>query len=176
MVVFGLGNPGAEYRGTRHNAGFETVEIIAALKGMKLRKRCFRNYRSAYSGDLVLVQPLTYMNRSGEAVPPFMKEGETYAVILDQMDLPPGKARIRMRGSSAGHNGLRSMISVLGEEIIRIYIGVGRPEGDVVSHVLSGFSPEDRALVDQAEKRAAEAVLMLCEGERYEKVAQYLNS
>ena len=91
MTVFGLGNPGAKYSGTRHNAGFETVERIAAQKGMRLRKRCFRCYRRAVLDDLVLVQPLTFMNNSGLAVPDNITSASDMIVIVDQMDLPPGK-------------------------------------------------------------------------------------
>ena len=89
MTVFGLGNPGAKYKGTRHNAGFETIERIAAQKGLKLRKRCFRCYRRAVLDDLVLVEPLTFMNNSGLAVPDNIPSDGRLIVIADQMDLPP---------------------------------------------------------------------------------------
>ena len=178
MTVFGLGNPGARYRGTRHNAGFETVERIAALKGIRLRKRCFRLYRRAVSGSVVLVEPLTYMNKSGDIARECIPEGDSVIVIVDQMDLPPGRIRIRRGGSSAGHNGLKSMIGAIGNDFIRVYIGTGRPaEGVSVSdHVLSRFSSADRALVDEAEAKAAEAVLRICGGERIESVIQWANS
>ncbi len=178
MVVFGLGNPGAKYSGTRHNVGFDTVERIAALKGMKLRKRCFRLYRRADLADLSLVEPLTYMNSSGDVVEENLKEGDTMVVIVDQMDLPPGRIRIRAGGGSAGHNGLKSIIAAHGPDFIRVYIGIGRPEPGtaVVDHVLTRFSPEDRALVDKAEEKAAEAVLRLYGGERLESVLQWANS
>ncbi len=178
MVVFGLGNPGARYSRTRHNVGFDTVERIAALKGMKLRKRCFRNYRRAILDGLSLVEPLTYMNNSGEAVAENVGEGEDVIVIVDQMDLPPGKVRIKRGGGSAGHNGLKSIIEAYGSAFIRVYIGIGRPsEGvSVVDHVLSRFSEEDRALVDDAENRAADAVIAIAEGESIESVMQRVNS
>ena len=179
MVVFGLGNPGAKYKGTRHNAGFETVEKIAAQRGLRLRKRCFSCFRMAADGDLVLVEPLTYMNDSGRAAASFVKEGESYIVIVDQMDLPPGKIRIRRGGSSAGHNGLKSMISAIGPDFIRVYIGTGRPaEGvTVVDHVLTRYaSDEERKLVDQAEEKAAEAVERLVRGEDFERTVQWANS
>ena len=178
MTVFGLGNPGAKYEHTRHNAGFETVERIAALKGIKLRKRCFRLYRKAVSDSLVLIQPLTYMNSSGDIAPECVKGDDTVVVIVDQMDLPPGKIRIRKGGSSAGHNGLKSMIANIGSDFIRVYIGIGRPEPGVKvpDHVLSRFSAEDRAEVDKAEDKAAEAVLRLYSGEKLESVGQWANS
>ena len=178
MTVFGLGNPGAKYEGTRHNAGFETIEKVAAQKGMKLRKRCFRCYRRAVLDDLVLVQPLTFMNNSGLAVPDNIPSDGRLIVIADQMDLPPGRIRIRRGGSSAGHNGLKSMIAAYGPDFIRIYIGIGRPgEGEsVVDHVLSRYSEEDRRAVDEAEERAAEAVLRIYGGEKLESVMQWANS
>ena len=178
MVVFGLGNPGAKYSGTRHNVGFDTVEKIAALKGMKLRKRCFRLYKRARLDDLVLVEPLTYMNSSGLVVNENVKEGDAMVVIVDQMDLPAGKIRIRNGGGSAGHNGLKSIIANHGPDFIRVYIGIGRPaEGvPVVDHVLTRFSADDRALVDKAEDKAAEAVLRLYGGEKLESVLQWANS
>ncbi len=178
MTVFGLGNPGARYKGTRHNAGFETVEKVAAQLGIKLRKRCFRLYRKAVSGSLVLIEPLTYMNRSGDIAKECLKDGDQVVVVVDQMDLPPGRIRIRHGGSSAGHNGLKSMIAAIGSDFIRVYIGIGRPaEGvSVPDHVLSRCSEEDRVLIDQAEARAAEAILRLYDGEAFEKVAQWANS
>ncbi len=178
MIVFGLGNPGAKYKGTRHNAGFETVERIAALKGVRLRKRCFRLYRQAVSDSLVLVEPLTYMNASGDIARECIKEGEIVVVIVDQMDLPPGKLRVKRGGSSAGHNGLKSMIGAIGPDFIRVYIGIGRPDNgtSVPDHVLSRPSEEDRRLIDEAEEKGAAAVLRLFEGESFERVAQSINS
>ena len=178
MVVFGLGNPGAKYSGTRHNVGFDTVERIAALKGMKLRKRCFRLYRRAECDGLALVEPLTFMNSSGDVVEENTGDDDVMIVIVDQMDLPPGKIRIRRGGGSAGHNGLKSIIAAHGPDFIRVYIGIGRPAGGVpvIDHVLSRFSAEDRSLVDMAEEKAAEAVLRLHGGERFESVVQWANS
>lgn len=178
MVVFGLGNPGAKYKGTRHNAGFETVERIAAQKGIKLRKRCFRLYRRAVSESLVLIEPLTYMNSSGDVAAECIPADETVIVVVDQMDLPPGKVRIRRGGGSAGHNGLKSMIGAIGADFIRVYIGTGRPAPgvSVIDHVLTRYNSTDRAMVDEAEKKAAEAILSLCEGEPFERVAQRVNS
>ena len=178
MIVFGLGNPGAKYKGTRHNAGFETVEKIAALKGIKLRKRCFCLYKKAVSDSLTLIEPLTYMNSSGDIAPECVRDGETVIVVVDQMDLPPGKIRIRKGGSSAGHNGLKSMIGAIGPDFIRVYIGTGRPVPGVkvIDHVLTRYNDEDRALVSEAEDRAAEAILRLYNGEKFERVAQSANS
>lgn len=178
MVVFGLGNPGANYSGTRHNVGFDTVELIAREKGVKLRKPLLKNYRKARFGSLVLIEPLTYMNNSGLAVAGNVPDGESLVVIVDQMDLPPGRIRIRRGGSSAGHNGLKSMIEHYGPGFLRVYIGIGHPaEGsDGAEHVLSCFTGDERPLIDQAEKKAAEAVLRIYSGDKLEQVIQWANS
>ena len=178
MIVFGLGNPGAKYRGTRHNVGFDTVERIAALKGIKLRKRCFRLYRKAVSDSLVLIQPLTYMNSSGDIAPECVKGDDTVVVIVDQMDLPPGRVRLRSSGSSAGHNGLKSMMAYLPGNFKRLYVGVGRPEDGipVIEHVLSRYSEEDRKRVDAAQRQAVSSLRQYIEGEEFSRTEQTLNS
>lgn len=178
IIVFGLGNPGPEYEETRHNVGFRTIEKVAAQKGLKLRKRCFRLYRAAAEDNFTLVEPLTYMNNSGEVFKDIVKEGDEVIVVVDQMDLPPGKLRLRRGGGSAGHNGLKSIISNYGEDFIRIYIGVGRPdEGESVpDHVLSMPNAEDNALIDKATDKAAEAIISLIQGEEFAKLVQSVNS
>lgn len=179
MFVFGLGNPGSEYENTRHNVGFMTVEKMAALRGVKFRKRCFRPVRTASldGGKSCLAEPLTYMNSSGEALTGLVMSGDSLVVICDQMDLPPGKIRIKRKGGSAGHNGLKSIISVYGEDFIHVYIGIGRPgDGDIVKHVLSAFSEEERALIDDATDRAAQACLDIVEGKPINEVIQRFNS
>jgi len=157
LVIFGLGNPGPKYDGTRHNAGVDTLASLAAFFQVKLRKRCFYNYRSALvtagEKEVKLVFPLTYMNNSGEVVKSVVKEGDEVLVICDQMDLEPGRIRLRFKGSSsAGHNGLKSMMAYLPEGFMRLYIGVGHPsEGvSVPDHVLSRFSPDEEKRVKEA--------------------------
>ena len=180
MYVLGLGNPGPEYQGTRHNVGFMTVEKMAAQKGATLRKRCLRRYRYAHINDGrdILVQPLTYMNRSGEIIPGLLKPEDRLVVICDQMDLPPGKIRIRLKGGSAGHNGLKSVIQYWSEDFIHVYIGVGHPdEGvSVPDHVLSRFSPSDALLVEKATDMAAEAVMDILDGKPINEILQKANS
>lgn len=180
MFVFGLGNPGPEYHGTRHNVGFMTVDKMAALKGVSLRKRCFCQYRTVKinEGRDVLVEPLTYMNASGNVIPGLLKEDDKLIVVADQMDLPPGKVRIRTKGGSAGHNGLKSIIANWSEDFIHVYIGVGRPaEGTTVcDHVLTPFSEEDQVLVDKATTVAAEALLEILDGKPINEVIQRVNS
>lgn len=180
MFVFGLGNPGPEYHETRHNVGFMTVDKMAALKEVNLRKRCFCPYKAVKinDGHDVLVEPLTYMNRSGEIIPGLLKDEDRLLVIADQMDLPPGKVRIRTKGGSAGHNGLKSIIANWSEDFIHVYIGIGRPEEgvSVPDHVLSTFSEEDKILVEKATTVAAEAILEILNGGNITEVIQRVNS
>lgn len=179
LVIFGLGNPGRRYEGTRHNAGVETLSKLAASYRKKLVRRCFSSYRLCQlDSDVRLVFPLTYMNSSGEVVPSVTAPGDRVIVICDQMDLPCGRLRLREGGSSAGHNGLKSMLAALPDNFIRLYIGVGRPEENVsvIDHVLTRFNEHDRMLVDQAENAAVSALRELISGEDIRKVEQKANS
>ncbi|WP_319758367.1 aminoacyl-tRNA hydrolase [uncultured Sphaerochaeta sp.] len=174
QLILGLGNPGSKYANSRHNVGFDAVEACAAFFQVRLRKRCFRLYRQAKVGSSVsLVEPLTYMNKSGEVMRYFPDvKAEEIVVVCDQMDLPPGLIRIRRGGSSAGHNGLKSLISSLGSSnFTRIYIGIGRPdEGvSVVDHVLSrdsslalqeGIMLASSALQDLISGKSTEEVML----------------
>ena len=169
ILVLGLGNPGSKYDHTRHNAGFDVVDRVAAFFQVRLRKRCFRLYRIARMSvddrSCALVEPLTFMNSSGEIAYDFKDcDPEKMIVVCDQMDLPVGAIRIRKGGSSAGHNGLKSLISGFGSSsFIRVYVGTGRPkDGEtVVDHVLSRETdPEYPAALD----RASRAVIDLLGG------------
>lgn len=172
----GLGNPGRRYRGTRHNVGFEVVERLARRWGVRFRVQGRAEVAEAtFAGEpVVLAKPLTYMNLSGEAVGELvrrlgLKPGQVL-VVYDDMDLPVGTVRVRARGSSGGHRGMTSVLEALGTaEVPRVRVGIGRPAPAeaaaavsdlvrLVDHVLSRFSPEERAQVDQAVERAADAV------------------
>lgn len=166
-LVLGLGNPGSKYDHTRHNAGFDVVENVAAFFQVRLRKRCFRLYRRASvhaaGRDWTLAEPLTFMNSSGEIAPDFLPV-DTLVVVCDQMDLPVGSLRVRRGGSSAGHNGLKSIIAGFGTtDFIRVYVGTGRPLAgeSVVDHVLSR---ETDPAYPEVLERAAHAVVDLMEG------------
>ncbi len=176
ILVLGLGNPGSKYDHTRHNAGFDVVSRVAAFFRVRLRKRCFRLYQMAKicvgGRSYGLVKPLTFMNSSGEIAPDFSDcDVESMIVVCDQMDLPVGTIRIRHGGSSAGHNGLKSLISCFGSgDFIRVYVGTGRPkEGEsVVNHVLSR---ETDPLYEKSLGRAADAVVALMQGRPLSEVA-----
>ncbi|MFQ3586323.1 MAG: aminoacyl-tRNA hydrolase [Fimbriimonadaceae bacterium] len=165
-IVVGLGNPGPEYAGTRHNVGFEVVERLAARHRIKLdqaQHQARLGLGTIDSVGVALVKPLTYMNRSGRAVAPLARKfdlkPDRILVIADDLDLPTGKVRIRPKGSAGGHNGHKSLIESLGTtEYPRIKIGIGRPKDETVDHVLSKFHPEERATVKEAIELAADVV------------------
>lgn len=177
MVIVGLGNPGSTYSHTRHNVGFDTVEKLSALFSLKLKKRYFYPYRFCrLNKDSIIIEPLTYMNNSGLALTKF-KGRKDIVVVVDQMDLPVGKIRIKRSGSSAGHNGLKSIISVIGEDFLRVYIGIGRPKKEsVIDYVLSKFSEEDKDKVEKAEEDAVKAIIELLNGEKESAVIQKFNT
>ncbi len=178
LVIFGLGNPDLE--GTRHNAGVSTLEKVAALYQVTLRRRCFSRYKSAVIAEknVKLVFPLTYMNSSGECDPSVVSEGDEVLDIVDQLDLPPGTHRLRRKGSSAGHNGLKSMLSYLPGNFMRLYIGIGRPpEGMATAdYVLSKFNEDELPLIEKAEERAAEVIRKYIEGEDLSRLMQEANT
>lgn len=165
LLLVGLGNPGLRYAGTRHNVGFDLIHSLAASLGLALRRpllrRDLRWSGPSSSVPQILVQPLTYMNRSGEVLPWLLRRTglgvDRTVILVDNMDLPPGEIRMKERGGAAAHNGLKSVSAALGsEEYPRLYLGVGRPpagEG-VIDHVLGRFSEGDRRLVDAALERA----------------------
>ena len=172
IVVLGLGNPGSEYEQSRHNVGFRAVDKVAAFFQVKLRKRCFRLYRqakvaSAFGKEALLVQPLTYMNASGNIMGHFSKDDD-FVVICDNMDLAAGGLRIRSGGGFSGQKGLASIAEKLGRsDFLRIYIGIGRPqEGvDVPEHVLGTETDAVRKeAVESAISDAARAVMEYMDG------------
>lgn len=177
IVVIGLGNPGPRYEKTRHNVGFEAVSKAAAFLHVSLRKRCFRLYRQAkvsYEGtQALLVQPLTFMNASGNIMDSFSKT-DTFVIVCDNMDLAAGGLRIRKGGGCSGQKGLASIADKLGRsDFLRIYIGIGRPaEGvDVPDHVLGiETDPERKKAVDKAVEDAARAIVEFIGGSSVEEL------
>ncbi|HWD37470.1 MAG TPA: aminoacyl-tRNA hydrolase [Fimbriimonas sp.] len=166
-LIVGLGNPGPEYRGTRHNLGFEVIDRLAERNRIKLDKSKHRSrfgFGEIDGHGVLLVKPLTYMNLSGQAVAPMAREyrlkPDRVLVIADDTDLVPGRIRLKPQGSAGGHNGHKSLIAALGTtEYPRMKIGIGRVGRDeTIDHVLSGFAPDERAVIDEALIRAAKAV------------------
>lgn len=163
-LIAGLGNPGPEYAGTRHNIGFAVVDRLAAEWGLRWQHEKKWHVLWAKGTNTLLVKPTSFMNRSGEplqAVAQYYKISPAeMLIVLDDMALPLGRLRLRPEGGTAGHNGLESVIMQFGtEEIPRLRIGIGAapPEGHV-DYVLGRFFEEERPLVDKATARAIEAV------------------
>ena len=169
-AVVGLGNPGPEYRGTRHNVGQRVLDALATqLKKAWRRDGQAMVAHASWRGDpLHLIKPLTFMNVSGPAVAAALRRVDAdmgdLILVYDDIDLPLGTVRVRIKGSSGGHNGVRSVIEALGtEDIRRVKVGVGRPEGrgGVADHVLAAFDPEEEEIVSMAVEAAALRVLEL---------------
>ena len=172
-LIVGLGNPGREYQGARHNVGFVVVDILARRHGIHVKARRSKSLvgEGVIAGEkVVLAKPLTFMNLSGEAVGALVRryriDPSDIIVIADDVNLPLGRLRIRAGGSSGGHKGLRSIIHSLGmEDFPRIRVGIGSPKGEMVDFVLSRFHKSERGVVDEAVNRAADAVeAILSEG------------
>ena len=165
-LIFGLGNPKPEYRGTRHNLGFE---IVDQLKDRWAPTAVWNNQwksnfvRHTFDGEVVLLaKPVTFMNASGEAVAEinryFKVASEETFVIVDDVALPLGKIRIKPSGSAGGHNGLKSVIRHLGTlDFPRMRVGVGRGDGNLADYVLGRFAPFEREVISAALLRAADA-------------------
>jgi peptidyl-tRNA hydrolase, PTH1 family len=166
-LICGLGNPGAEHAGDRHNAGYLVLERLASRAGISLDMAKFDGRLGAGrlgAERVLLLKPETYMNLSGQSVGAaarFYKVAPAQVLVVhDELDLPFGRLQLKSGGGTAGHNGLRSILSGLGEEgFARLRVGVGKPEGKqkVVGHVLSGFSAEERGLLPELLDRAADA-------------------
>jgi PTH1 family peptidyl-tRNA hydrolase len=172
-AIVGLGNPGAKYRGTRHNIGFAVVDEISRRAGVAFESApanaLIAKWRRPDGIAVLLVKPLTFMNESGQAVGEltryFKVELGDLLIVVDEVQLPLGRLRARARGSAGGHNGLKSAIAHLGSEFPRLRVGVGRgpegPEGrsrrDLADHVLARFDPDEAEEAARMTGRAADA-------------------
>jgi PTH1 family peptidyl-tRNA hydrolase len=173
-LISGLGNPGPEYAGHRHNVGFWCIDRLAQRHGIRLNST-----RLAWTGegrieerDVLLVKPRTFVNGSGRAIAPLLKQPElsleNLIVVYDELDLPEGRVRLRRRGSAGGHNGLKSIIAAVGGgDFGRVRIGIGRPYLNgvptwdpevVMRYVLAPPPAAGRAVLDAAVDRACDAI------------------
>jgi PTH1 family peptidyl-tRNA hydrolase len=170
-VIVGLGNPGREYRDTRHNVGFRVVDEMARRHQLTFALAPSQVpdtfVAKRFGSDAVmLVKPLTFMNRSGDAVAALTRYFDTalddLLVVVDDVDLPFGRMRARGRGSAGTHNGLRSVVDRIGTEFPRLRLGVGRGDArrDLADHVLSRFEPDETAQLESFIARAADAAEM----------------
>jgi PTH1 family peptidyl-tRNA hydrolase len=183
-LIAGLGNPGRKYEGTRHNMGFDTIDLLVEefripSGGVKLKAMYGKG---VIAGEkVILIKPMTYMNLSGEAVRAFldyfkMDAERDLIVVYDDIDQEPGQLRIRKKGSAGGHNGMKNIIQHVGtDRFARVRIGVGaKPEGwDLADHVLGHFEPKMRKRVDLAIRDAARAVEMIVGGQIDQAMNQF---
>lgn len=172
FLIVGLGNPGREYANTRHNIGFDVIETLAEQENIPvLEKKHKAVIGKGYIGGqkVILAKPQTYMNLSGESVREMIDyykidEREGLIVISDDVSLEPGQIRLRKKGSAGGHNGLKNIIAHLRhDEFQRVKMGVGeKPKGyDLADYVLGHFTQDERKLMDDAAKEAADAIRMI---------------
>ncbi|HIS70337.1 MAG TPA: aminoacyl-tRNA hydrolase [Candidatus Gallacutalibacter stercoravium] len=183
-LIVGLGNPGKQYDGTRHNAGFAAIDELASRCGATITKLRFK----ALCGDalvggkhVLLVKPQTFMNLSGQAVQQAMAfyklPPERVIVLFDDISLPPGRLRIRKKGSDGGHNGVKNIIYLTGKDTFpRVKLGVGakpRPDYNLADWVLSHFSQEEHTQLQQAINNACGAVELMVQGKTEEAMNRY---
>ncbi|EOT23386.1 peptidyl-tRNA hydrolase [Eubacterium sp. 14-2] len=184
FIIAGLGNPTRQYEKTRHNVGFDVIDLLAEKYNIKVNEKKHRALcgTGILEGQKVLlVKPQTFMNLSGESIGAILNyykiPPETnFMVLYDDISLPPGRLRIRKKGSAGGHNGIKNIISHVGtQEFLRIKIGVGeKPQGrDLADYVLSRFSKEERELVEEAFGKACEAAAMMVQGETDRAMNQF---
>ncbi len=174
-IIAGLGNPGPKYENTRHNAGFKAVDLLAKKEGFEFKKLKFRALVADEVIDGVrclIMKPQTMMNLSGDAIYEAAEyydiPDENVLVIFDDVSLDIGKTRIRRKGSAGGHNGIKSIISVIGEDFPRVKIGVGKKpnaEWDMKDWVLSDFPKESEKELEKALENSVEAVKLIINGE-----------
>jgi len=167
-AIFGLGNPGARYRGTRHNVGFEVVDELARRANVQFESSpadalIAKIRRDLPAETVLLAKPLTFMNLSGQAIGELVRyfkiDLADIFVVVDETQLPLGKLRARARGSAGGHNGLKSVIAHVGESFSRLRLGVGRGERerDLADHVLARFDKDETPEVERMVARASDA-------------------
>ena len=184
LVIVGLGNPDDKYQGTRHNVGFDVIDLLAEKYNIAVDTKKHRAYigKGIIGGQkVILAKPQTYMNLSGESVRSLVEyykvDPETeLLIIFDDISLDVGQLRIRKKGSAGGHNGIKNIIANLGTSVFqRIKVGVGeKPKGyDLADYVLGLFSKEDRELIKEGFECAAEAVAMITVGEIDQAMNKY---
>ena len=184
FLVVGLGNPEPKYDTTRHNAGFMAIDHIAQKTGCKVNQLKFKSLCGMCEIEgkkVMLIKPTTYMNSSGEAVREAMQfyklPPEKVLVIFDDINLEPGKLRIRRKGSDGGHNGMKNIIYLSGsDQFPRIKLGVGKkphPDYDLADWVLGQFSKEDRKTLEEVFCRCGEALELAVQGKFEEAMGKY---
>jgi len=183
-IIVGLGNPGKQYTHTRHNVGFDTIDILADKYRININDK---KHKALYgkgtieNQKVILVKPQTFMNLSGESVRAFIDyykvdEQEELIIIYDDISLEPGQLRLRVKGSAGGHNGIKSIIRHLGGQVFkRVKVGIGEKPRcyDLADYVLSRFSKAERELVDDSLERAVDAVVKMITGNMEAAMNEY---
>lgn len=183
-IIAGLGNPGLQYEGTRHNAGFMVMDKLGEKLGSDIKKMKFKSLCADVSiggKHCVLLKPTTYMNNSGQAVAEAMNfyklDIDHVIIVYDDISLEPGRLRIRRKGSDGGHNGIKSIIYLTGEDTFpRIKMGVGKkphPKYDLADWVLGHFSDEDKEKMDKSAENACEALELMVSGKTDEAMNKF---
>ena len=173
FLIVGLGNPGKEYEDTRHNIGFKVVDNIAKEYNIEINRQKFKGaYGEGFINGkkVMLLKPTTYMNLSGESVREVLDfynlESNEILVIYDDISLDVGRLRIREKGSAGGHNGIKSIIAHVGNDIFpRIKVGVGQPNLNLVKHVLGRFTKEEMIILDESIEAATKAAAEIIKGD-----------
>ena len=176
FLIVGLGNPGKEYDGTRHNIGFAAVDYIADKYNIELNRIKFKGVFGEGFIDgkkVILLKPTTYMNLSGESIREVINfykiSNEEVIVIYDDISLEVGRLRIREKGSHGGHKGIKSIIANLGTDVFpRVKIGVGAPKGNLVSHVLGKFNEDEIEILRETIKASSDAVSIMVKSDTKE--------
>lgn len=165
-LIVGLGNPGKEYEHTRHNMGYDVVDLFVSSLGFDIDKVGFKGLYTKvkyFNEDIILLKPTTYMNLSGDSIVLlknyFKIDIEDIIIIYDDMDTKVGNIRLKIKGSSGGHNGIKSIIANLKtEEFKRIRVGIGKPIFNIIDYVLSKPSSEEQELINKALQDAVDAL------------------
>lgn len=168
-LIVGLGNPEEEYSKTRHNMGFNTINKVSQQYDIEVKQNKFQAlYGSGIieKEKVILLKPQTYMNLSGNSVKEIMNfykvDNDKILVIYDDMDIEPGKIKIRKKGSAGGHNGMKSIIQMIGtDEFPRIRVGIGRPihKGDEINYVIGAIPEEEQRKLDEGTNIAKKAIV-----------------
>ncbi len=180
-LIAGLGNPGKDYVNTRHNVGFEAISVLSSYYDIPLKKikhKALIGEGKIEGEQVILAQPQTFMNNSGEAIREIMDYYKipisNLMVIFDEAALPAGKIRIRPSGSAGGHNGMKSIIYHLGsDKFLRVRLGIGSAKSDMVNHVLGHFSKEETAIMIEAAKKIPDICKLFVKGRADEAMNLY---
>lgn len=183
-LIAGLGNPGKDYERTRHNTGFGIINLLLKDLKLELDKNKYKASYTIYKdGDdkYIIVEPLTYMNSSGEAISKlcnfYKVKNEDVIICYDDLDLPVGKLRLRKNGSAGGHNGIKSIISLLNtEEFKRVRVGISKdPQIAVIDYVLGRFKKEELKMHKEGMEKARDALKYFIECKDFDKVMSKFN-